>query len=192
MIIPDDFLPTEPGPGRDEMRKFFSWTFEEAWKEQEIFHAKYGKDIRARGPFFRWNGVQELKQIYQDYKDGNKKAVMEAIFICSMNSLPLPRWCENAFIKAYRHIKQYRAKHWEDVFGEAHPKGIHLETKRQEREYPIRIYDRIQQIKKESPETPIDGYLFESIGREFGIGSKTKTETLYYREKNLRKKIFQK
>ena len=188
MIIPDDFLPTEPGAGRDEMRNFYSWTFDEAWKEQEIFHAKYGDHIRARGPFFRWYDVQELKKFYQDYKDGNKQALMEAIFICSMNSLPLPRWCEIAFIKAYRHIRQYRAKHWEDVFGKAHPKGTHLETKRQEREYPVIIYERIQKIKKENPKTPIDGYLFESIGRELGIGSKTKIETLYYRGKNFLEK----
>lgn len=178
----EEHLPTE-GQGREEMIKIHSWRFEDAWAAQETWQ---GEDthIKGRGPFFRWIGAGELQGLYELYQKGNKAAVVEALYVCSLNSLPIPRWCEMAYLSAYRKVRQYKAKSWDDVFGRPHPKGIHLETMRQEREFALRIYHRIKEIKRDDPLTPIDGYLFESIGREFGIGGKTKTEGYYYKWKN--------
>jgi len=86
-----------------------------------------------------------------------------------------------AFLSSYRQVRHYRAKSWDDVFGQPHPKGIHLKTKRQEREKPHSVYRIIEQIKKEDPSTAIDGALFERVGKELGIGGKTLTENYYYK-----------
>lgn len=180
----DNHLPTE-GQGRDEMMQIYAWSFEDAWNAQEEWAMSYGQNIRARGPFFRWIGAQELKELYDIYKAGNSQAIMEALFVCSLNSLPLPRWCESAFLSAYRNVRQYKAKNWDDVFGSPHKKGIHLGAKRQEREFAWKVYEKIQQIKKDDPSIAIDGFLFERVGREFAIGGKTLTEKLYYKEKKL-------
>lgn len=180
-------LPTE-GQGRDEMIKFYSWSFEDAWAAQEAWQG-VDTHIKGRGPFFRWIGAGELQGLYEIYRKGNKAAVIEALYVCSLNSLPIPRWCEMAYLSAYRKIKHYKAKSWDDVFGRPHPKGTHLETKKQEREFAFKVYNRIEQIKRDDPSTPIDGYLFERIGREFGIGGKTLTEGYYYKEKNFRKNL---
>jgi len=182
-LCPDDHLPT-PGPGRDEMLQIYSWSFEDACSAQDEWENRYGPNVRGRGPFFRWVGAEELKGIYELYRTGNKAAILEALHICSLNSLPLPRWCEIAFLKAYRDVRFYNAKGWDDVFGRPHPKGTQLAARKQEREYDMRVYRRIRQIKADNPSIPIDGYLFERIGREFGIGSKTLTEQYYYNCKN--------
>jgi len=181
-----DHLPIE-GPGRDDMMQLYSWTHDDAWQAQEEWEKRYGPNIAGRGPFFRWIGATELKTIYEKYRTGNCSAIMEALSICSLNSLPIPQWCEKAFLVSYRKVKFYKAKSWDDVFGRPHPKGMHVEAKRQELEKSYLIYRRIEQIKKEEPHTAIDGALFERVGKEFGVGGKTLTEGYYYRELRLHK-----
>lgn len=178
-----DYLPIE-GEGRNEMKQFYSWDFETAWNAQDKWESERTPGSYERGPFFRWAGAQELRKIFDAYKSGNKQAVIEALHICSLNSLPLPRWCEMAFLSAYRKIRQYKEKSWDNVFGRPHPKGTHLEAKKEEYEKSLRVYRRIKEIKRENPDIPIDGHLFETIGLEFGTGGKTKTEQWYYKWKN--------
>ena len=105
-----------------------------------------------------------------------------------LNDLPVPRWCAMGYLTAFRDVIQYRAKSWDDVFGKPHNKGVHLEAKREHREKSFLVYYRIKDILGTEPETPIDGYLFERVGKNLGIGGKTKTETWYYEWKNILKK----
>lgn len=184
----DHHLPTE-GECRDEMMQIYAWTFEDALRAEEEWETRYGPNIRGRGPLSRWIGAQELKELYDTYRAGNARVIIEALFVCSLNSLPIPRWCEMAYLAAYRKVRQYKAKSWDDVFGRPHPKGTHLGTKRQEREKGWMVYRIIEKTKQDDPSTPIDGFLFESVGRKLGIGGKTLTEKLYYKEKNLRRRL---
>ena len=179
----DEHLPTE-GPGRDDMMQLFAWTFEDALNAQEEWEDRYGQNIRGRGPFFRWLGASELRELYETYRSGDSTAIIEALYVCSLNSLPIPRWCEYSFLASYRKVRRYKAKGWNDVFGRPHPKGTHLETKKQELEKSLLVYRRIKNIKKEDPSTPVDGALFERVGKEFAIGGKTLTEEYYYKWKN--------
>jgi hypothetical protein len=174
-----DHLPME-GLGREDMTQLYVWSFEDALKAQEEATTK-DPNI-ARGPFHRWLGAQELKDLFELYKSGNKDAIIEAIYVCSLNSLPIPRWCEYAYLAAYRKVRHYKAKSWDDVFGHPHKKRTHLEAKRQEREKSFPVYQRIRQIKRENPSIPIDGLLFEEVGQQFNIG-KTLTEEYYYKWK---------
>lgn len=179
----NDLLPIE-GPGREDLRRLYSWTFEDAQKAQEEWRNRFGPDVVGRGPLFRWLGVQELKELYEIHKNGNRQALMEALFVCSLNSLPLPRWCEMTFLKAYRKVRQYRAKSWDEVFGQPHKKGTHLATKRQEREKSLLVYRRIKEIKENEPTTPIDEALFERVAKEFHFCGKTMIAEYYYSWKN--------
>ncbi len=179
-----EHLPRE-GQGREEMKQFYSWDFDAAWAAQEEWEKL---QTPGRGPFERWTGAQELRELYDIFLKGKKGAIIEALYICSLNSLPLPYWCELAFLDAYRDVRQYRSKSWDDVFGVPHEKGTHLDTKKEQREKRFLVYKRIEEIKEQNPGIPIDGHLFETVGRELGIGSKTKIETMYYKEKKFREK----
>lgn len=50
----------------------------------------------------------------------------------------------------------------------------------------------ILDIKQTTPDTPIDGYLFEKVGRKLGIGGKTLTEEYYYGAKKYLEESFSK
>lgn len=182
-----DHLPIE-GPGRDDMMQLYAWSLEDAIKAEDEWSAIYGPNVQGRGPISRWMGAHELKELYELYRTKNSAAIIEALFVCSLNSLPIPRWCEMAFLASYRKVRHYKAKSWDDVFGPPHPKGTHLGTKRQEREFGRKVYNRIRQVKKDDPSIPIDGWLFQKIGKEFGIGGKTLTEEYYYKWKNILEK----
>ena len=181
----DAYLPTE-GQGREEMIQIYDWSLEDALKAEEEWECRYGPDVRGRGPLCRWIGARKLKDIYEMYKAGNNQAILEALHICSFNSLPIPRWCEMAFLSSYRKVKFYRAKSWDDVFGCPHAKGTNLYAKGKERDFRRKVVKRIEEIRRNEPSTPIDGALFERVGLEFGIGGKTLTETYYYKEKKYR------
>jgi len=170
------------GPGRADMLQLLSWTFEDANKAQDEWKLAGNQ---GRGPLFRWIGAIELREIYEAYQGGDGAAILEALHICSLNSLPIPQWCEYAFLKAYRNVRFFKTEKnsWNEVFGRPHPKGTHLQTKRQERERGPKVYRRIEEILRDEPGTPIDGALFERVGRELAIGGKTLTEEYYYQEK---------
>ncbi len=178
-MIDYNLLPTE-GPGREDMLELYSWDFEKAWKEQE----EWPEISTQRGPFFRWLGAQELKEIYEIYKEKKDPAlIIEGLYVCSLNSLPLPRWCEFGFLKAYRTIRHYKAKSWDQVFGKPHKKGKQLYAAAQQRGKGLKIYNRITGIKKKDPSIPIDNSLFEDVGEEFGC-CRTLAADYYYYWKN--------
>jgi hypothetical protein len=169
------------------------WTFEDAIRAQDKWDASdrqnsidEGRSLtdNVRGPLFQWIGAQELKELRAAYNQGRKEAILEVVYTCSLNSLPLPEWFEIAFIKAYRQVKQYRAKSWDDVFGKAHKKGTHLATKRQERTKSLAVYRRVREIKQAEPLTPTDERLFDRVGRETGLGGATVMSEYYYSWKN--------
>lgn len=176
----DEALPVSKG-AKKEVRALSKLTLDEAMKAQET----YAKDnLYDKGPLFRWLALQELAETHKLYKSGQEEAIMEALYICTFNSLPVPLWLEMAFLNAYRKVRQYRAKSWDEVFGKPHRKGTHLATKRQEREKSLLVYYRIREIKESEPQTPIDGSLFERVGRELALGGKTLIEEYYYKWKN--------
>lgn len=178
----NDLLPTE-GPGRDDLDRLYSWSLEDAEKAQEEWYLEHHPE--GRGPLLRWIGAQQLKNLYHIYQtEKDQDVILKAIYMCSLNSLPIPRWCEMAYLEAYRKVRHYKAKSWDDVFGEPHPKGTHLKAKNSEREKSILVYQRIKEIKQMNPSIPIDGKLFERVGKEFGAGGKTLAEEYYYKWKN--------
>jgi len=182
----DDLLPKAVA-SRDEMLQFYRWTEEDAEKAQEAWVEKRNGVDGPGGPFFRWEIAQYLKKLYQWHikrgRDAASPEIMEALLWCSFSSLPIPRWCEKAYRRAYARIRLYKAKSWDDVFGRPYPKGTHIEAKRQALENGCEVYLRIKEIKEENPSIPIDGHLFERVGRELGVGGKTLTEECYYRRK---------
>ncbi|MFP3984116.1 MAG: hypothetical protein ACLFV2_10555 [Desulfurivibrionaceae bacterium] len=125
--------------------------------------------------------LEELRSLYLETKDGS--IILEALYHCCLESLPLPEWCEVGYLAAYRKIRQYSAGSWDEVFGRPHPKGTHLNAKNEKWGNRHKAYLRICEILHHEPGTPIDQNLFERVGRELGVGGKTKVEEWYYEVK---------
>lgn len=183
-MITEDFLPIREA-WQAEMVELYSWNMEDAVSAHEIWLKNRPADSIERGPICKWLAAQELKRLGEIFRQGHQEAILDALYVCSQNDLPAPKWCALAFLNASREVQHYRAKNWDDVFGEPHPKGTHLEAKRQKREKMSAVFLRVKEIIETEPGTPIDGCLFEKVGREFGIGGKTLTEQYYYAAKKL-------
>lgn len=134
-----------------------------------------------RSVIARWTGAQSLVELEKAHNETQNPAIiLEAIYHCTLNDFAIPEWCALAYLNAYRKVTHFKAKSWDDVFGRPHPKGTHLDARREELVQGHEVYRRINEIKAAEPETPIDEYLFERVGRELAIGGKTKVAKIYY------------
>lgn len=170
MKIKDTYLPPIGAMGREELETFFSWTFEDAYNAWEKWPHKNNSSYGQKDPLTRWVHAFDLLSMAAVYESTkNAGIVLEAIFTCAINGFAIPMWCAQAYIDAVREVRHFEAKSWDDVFGNPHPKGTQLEAKKSKRYKSPAVHNRVTEIKKTNPETPIDRSLFEEIGKEFGL-----------------------
>lgn len=146
------------------------WTGEEAVQEQRKWLDAQKPDGRARGPLEAWMSLQHIASFRNNYEDGDKGAVLDAISACALDDLPLPEWLAYAYLSAYRAVAYYRSKDWNSVFGEAHKKGTNLAAKRKRRELAPAIHNRAVDLIRCKPDTVIDAGFYEELAKEFNIG----------------------
>ncbi len=175
---PDPHLPVNDRHGARELNRLYAMTEDQAIKETLTLCEK-GYSPEERFPIQRWAAAQELRQLHAQLLLGNKAAVVEGLYLCTFNDLPIPRWCAMGYLAAFRKVVHYRAKSWDDVFGRPHKKGVQLEAKQRRREKAPAVYNMIRNIRKENPGTAIDSGLFEAVGKKLGL-CKTLAEEYYY------------
>ena len=76
---------------------------------------------------------------------------------------------------------QRRFGSWDDVFGQPHPKGTHLEQLRLRWSVAFPIWIAVEEAR--SCGEKVDDGLFKKVGKEFGV-SKTVANQIYYAMKN--------
>jgi hypothetical protein len=166
------------GPGRDDMLMLFSWTRDDAEKAQNKWIKNFGPLTKGSGPLFRWIAVHKLKELHKLFQKKNKNALIEALYICSENSLPLPLWWQDAFFSSYRTIKLYEIKSWDDVFGKP--------LKCKDIDYnPYQIYSLCKAFKANYPKAAMNRAsknksVFDEVGKKLGISSSL-IEKYYYK-----------
>jgi hypothetical protein len=112
------------------------------------------------------------------FENGEKAALLEMMFHCATSNQPLPEWARNAFMQGYCVVREGYAPSWDDLFGKPHPGKKHLRTIQLDGQ-KWSVHSRVLDIR-ERENAPIDGALFERVGRELGIGGKTLVSKLYY------------
>ena len=130
-----------------------------------------------------------LDILHERFDNGDKSALLYAIYHCLLMKRPLPEWLRLAFLHTYEAHARFEIRSWDEVFGRPVPKGTHLETEKQKAELRPLIILRVQALKTEG--RPIDKNLFEEIGTELGISGSTAGD-IYYdeRSRELRKIIY--
>jgi hypothetical protein len=116
----------------------------------------------------------------QKIEGGNKTVLLKAMHECLLLRKPLPEWLRLAFVQAYQSAYPFEIRSWDEIFGAPHPKGAHLKTRKQHFELEYPISSRLDELAAKG-ET-IDKWLFEKIGKEFGI-SGTTASTIYYKKR---------
>ena len=178
----DDYLPID-STTRSEFKKFYTWGIDEAIAAQEKWK-KPKRTPEAKGPLFKWIAAQKLKEIADEYREtGAGNLILQAIYECGKNDLPMPKWCAYEYLKKYRDVYFSKVTKWDDAFGRPWPKGTHKKDFRKYKSDALRVKERVEEIIKNEG-TPIDGELFKRVGRKLGVGAATKTSELYYYAKN--------
>lgn len=119
----------------------------------------------------------QLKMLESEFKEGNKRALTDAIYECASSRSVMPKWVVFAIQDALTSVSGFQSKSWDDVFGKPHPKGTNLNAQRKKIKFNWAIYESVKLSHK-----PVDASLFEEIGKKFGLG-KTLTEEIYYSNK---------
>jgi hypothetical protein len=123
--------------------------------------------------------AEVLKILKKKLGDGNKAALLEAVYQCLLMKRPLPEWLRLAFLDAYEARPRFEIKSWNEVFDWPVPKGTRLETEKMRR----RVIERVWLLKMEDPKTAIDRGLFDQIGKELAISGGAAND-LYYDERS--------
>jgi hypothetical protein len=170
-IIPDEMLPASEGPKRKLLLKLYLMNVEEARNTFKQEDALLSHDA------ILWLAAQRLKDLYVKHREGDKRAVLDALSMCLINDFGIPQWCLQAFYAALSAVAAYRVKSWDDVFGKPHPKNIQLGKEQWNLEHGYLVYSEVQARSKKGQ--AIDCHMFEEVAEIFNIGAKT-AERLYY------------
>jgi len=110
-------------------------------------------------------------------KDGVE--LLQTIHVCGREGLPLPMWIVKDLLNRLQKLTTFETASWEDAFGRVLPNRARLAKSKRDHELRPRVHSRVMEIRQEEPRAAIDIFLFERVGREFGIG-KTLCEELFY------------
>jgi hypothetical protein len=136
-------------------------------------------------PIYQWSDAQEIIKQKVLIDGGDGFAVLACIRKCVTRGLVAPDWLAYAFNSRYDSVLNFRAKSWDDpiAFGSPYKKGTNINARRKKRMSMYAVYNEINRILRENPETPIDSGLFEIVGNKFFIG-KTLASEYYYEAKS--------
>jgi len=119
-----------------------------------------------------------LEILHERFDNGDKSALLYAIYHCLLMKRSLPEWLRLAFLHTYEAHARFEIRSWDEVFGRPVPKGMHLETEKRNAELRPLIIERVQKAER-----PIDKGLFEEIGRDLKLAGTTVSE-IYYDERS--------
>jgi hypothetical protein len=121
----------------------------------------------------------------EEYKRGNKRAIMDELRWCLSMDRPIPEWLRWALLHAIIKATLSDVDSWDDVLGPpcvtdtGRPARGKMRTNmRKKQRLVIDIYRRVEQLYAEGHKK--DRRLFEKVAAEMGIG-RALLEDLYYK-----------
>ena len=105
----------------------FTSTLEEAQAQPDAY--------ALRGPVLRWGAALEITA----HRVRLEQHPIEGVARCVRAGLVAPDWLAAAFMRQYDMALNCRAGTWDEAFGPAQPRGVHLSTLRLRRLYRLRL-----------------------------------------------------
>lgn len=118
------------------------------------------------------------------FENENKWCLMQTIWSCARDNVPLPDWAAKAFIEAFESCRTGSKKSWDDLFDSPYPKGTHHKAVQKKHAIQWELFNSVQLMLKEKPETVIDNEFFTLVGKLFNIG-RTLASEYYYEAKKM-------
>lgn len=78
------------------------------------------------------NARKSARALELKYKAGDMNALLDAVSICALNKVALPKWAVKALGEQIHRVRSYRVRSWDDIFGKPLKKGQWLTAARKE------------------------------------------------------------
>ena len=78
------------------------------------------------------NARKSVKGLESKYEAGDMNALLDAVSLCALWKVVLPRWAVKALGDQIHRVNTYRVASWDDIFGKPLKKGQHLNAARKE------------------------------------------------------------
>lgn len=160
-----------------------SWTVEDAIQAFGEWRKNGGEVSDPANPVAQWSTWNEgLPALQQRHEEGDPRAVLKALELCAMHSLPMPAWCRQSYLSSWRKAKWFECRTLDEAFDYS-AKGTKLDYARQ----AIRLADliTISAIERQEAGETIEEVL-QSLGAEYGVGFTRAKEWYYSRRDHLR------
>jgi hypothetical protein len=108
------------------------------------------------------------------HADGDRGAVLEALYFCFSFDQPVPDWASRAFCQAYGDVAGARVKSLHDVFGK--PRG-HIKRRRRLKDLEFFAWHRVCKLHRGGH--PIDNEIFAMVAKELAMGARQVREAYY-------------
>ena len=92
---------------------------------------------------------QRVKELESEYEAGDMNALLDAVSVCALHKVALPRWAVAALAEQIHRARTYRVASWDDIFGKPLKKGQWVTAARKEwelmRSVPYEIWTLTKQ-----------------------------------------------
>jgi hypothetical protein len=126
-----------------------------------------------------------LEFFREQYLDGKRFALIEAILWCERTKTPIPEWAHAALAECYRKVINFEVDSWDDVLGKALPEGMHKAKAKRLKELAPKVVAYVNQ-RHFKDGRPIDDELFGELRAQFGIGRTLGKELYSHGHENAR------
>ena len=128
-----------------------------------------------------WDPNAQLRHIEQRFREGDRRAILEALALClkyESGGPEIPRGASAAFLTAFAEVSDYSVKSWDDVFGKPFPKGKSQSALKIERRVAEPLFRYVMTERFMPPQRKLNDILIEEIAEIFGL-SKTRAWEYY-------------
>ncbi|GGW22994.1 hypothetical protein [Vreelandella hamiltonii] len=158
-----------------------SSSFEDIYKEQKQWEENGGclaSPGASAAPIYQWTTWnEELPRLEKAFEEGETIAVLQAVELCALRGLPMPEWCQSAYLKSWRKAKGAKCRTLDEAFGFS-MKGVKLRFARQKYLLADVVVFKVLQLLEEG-EKGSDAFL--AVGKEQGIAWETVRDWYYER-----------
>ena len=116
------------------------------------------------------------------YEQGQRYSVIPALALCFSSNLEIPKWVKAGYLTALEQL--YNGDHTtlDHALGMKRGRGKRGKSHKLSSDQEHKIYARVCELRQQG--MAVDDSLFESVGKEFGIGKTLAKETYIMRAGN--------
>lgn len=133
-------------------------------------------DTSPAGPVFQWQAWHEdLPRLRSRFEKGDAQGLLRAIELCAIHSLPLPDWCQVAYLGAWRKAKGAECRTLDEAFG-YDMKGVNLD--RAQERYQLSLVVAIEVARHYGSGARIEN-AFQKVAGEYPVSPSRAREWFY-------------